>query len=69
MAEKDGEVPLGLRILGLFIQNVSRQRHQIRPVSIRLVIHDCESRDSRKTPDASAENGARDEEDGDGSLI
>ncbi|GER47870.1 DNA-directed RNA polymerase II subunit RPB1 [Striga asiatica] len=39
MTEQNSEIPTRFRVLRLLVQHVTRYRHQIRPVSVRRVIH------------------------------
>ena len=48
MAEKNGEIAPRFRILGLLVQNVPGQRHEICSVRLRRVIHFCLAVDLRR---------------------
>jgi hypothetical protein len=39
VGEEDGEVAPGLRVPALLVQRVPRDRHQVRPLRLRRVIH------------------------------
>jgi hypothetical protein len=39
VGEEDGEVAAGLRVAALLVEHVPRDRHQVRPLRLRRVVH------------------------------